>query len=145
MQINELKPVTPRKKTVLVGRGGKRGKTSGRGTKGQKARAGHKIRPEIRDQIRRVPKLRGRGINSNLPVFDKPVAVTLTTLSAVFKDGDVVSPQSLVAQSVITNKGDKFPKVKIIGGELDKKLVFEGVAFTAGARETVTKVGGTIK
>ena len=145
MQINELKPITPRKKTVLVGRGGKRGKTSGRGTKGQKARAGHKIRPEIRDQIRRVPKLRGRGINSNLPVFDKPAAVTLTTLSAVFKDGDVVSPQSLVAQSVITNKGDKFPKVKIIGGELDKKLVFEGVAFTAGARETVTNAGGTIK
>lgn len=51
-------------KSVQVGRGGKRGKTSGKGTKGQNARAGRKKRPEIRDFIKRFPKLRGRGKNS---------------------------------------------------------------------------------
>ena len=51
----ELKRKTQNKKPKLVGRGSKRGKTSGRGTKGQKSRAGHKIRPEIRDRIKKLP------------------------------------------------------------------------------------------
>ena len=64
MQFNTLKRKTPNKKSKMVGRGGKRGKTSGRGTKGQNARAGRKKRPELRDFIKRVPKLRGRGVSS---------------------------------------------------------------------------------
>ena len=47
-----------------MGRGGTRGKTAGRGTKGQNARAGRKKRPELRDIIKRIPKLRGRGKSS---------------------------------------------------------------------------------
>lgn len=65
MQYHSLKRKTPNKKSTAVGRGGKRGKTSGRGTKGQNARAGRKKRPELRDFIKRFPKLRGRGKNSN--------------------------------------------------------------------------------
>lgn len=61
MQFHSLKRKTPNRKSRAVGRGGKRGKTSGRGTKGQNARAGRKKRPELRDFIKRVPKLRGRG------------------------------------------------------------------------------------
>lgn len=61
MQFHTLKRNTPNKKSKQVGRGGKRGKTAGRGTKGQNARAGRKKRPELRDFIKRVPKLRGRG------------------------------------------------------------------------------------
>ncbi len=64
MQFHTLKRKTPNKKSAQVGRGGTRGKTAGRGTKGQNARAGHKNRPEIRDVIKRVPKLRGRGKSS---------------------------------------------------------------------------------
>ncbi len=64
MQFHTLKPNTSRTKSRQVGRGGKRGKTAGRGTKGQNARAGRKKRPELRDLIKKVPKLRGRGINS---------------------------------------------------------------------------------
>lgn len=64
MQWNTLKPRTKRMKSQQVGRGGKRGKTSGKGTKGQNARAGRKKRPELRDFIKRFPKLRGRGINA---------------------------------------------------------------------------------
>lgn len=64
MQFHNLKSKTKRKYPKQVGRGGTRGKTSGRGTKGQNARAGHKKRPELRDVIKRVPKLRGRGKSS---------------------------------------------------------------------------------
>lgn len=64
MQFHTIKRKTPNKKSRQVGRGGTRGKTSGRGTKGQNARAGRKKRPELRDFIKRVPKLRGRGKNS---------------------------------------------------------------------------------
>ena len=59
MQINNLKRVHKNKKDRLVGRGGKHAKTSGRGGKGQTARAGNKRRPELRDIIKKLPKNRG--------------------------------------------------------------------------------------
>ena len=64
MQFHNLRAKTKRKYAQQVGRGGTRGKTAGRGTKGQNARAGHKKRPELRDIIKRIPKLRGRGKSS---------------------------------------------------------------------------------
>jgi len=64
MQFHNLTRNKSNRKSRQVGRGGKRGKTSGRGTKGQNARAGRKKRPEMRDIIKRVPKLRGRGRSS---------------------------------------------------------------------------------
>lgn len=64
MQYHTLKSKTKNIKSKQVGRGGKRGKTSGKGTKGQNARAGRKKRPELRDFIKRFPKLRGRGKSS---------------------------------------------------------------------------------
>jgi len=59
MQLHELQPITKNKSKKRIGRGGKRGTYSGRGMKGQKARAGRKIRPAIRDLMQRTPKLRG--------------------------------------------------------------------------------------
>lgn len=66
MQFHNLQSKTKRRKGKQVGRGQSSGagKTSGRGTKGQNARAGRKKRPEIRDAIKRLPKLRGRGVSS---------------------------------------------------------------------------------
>ena len=64
MQFHNLQAKTKRKFSRQVGRGGTRGKTAGRGTKGQNARAGHKKRPEMRDIIKPIPKLRGRGKSS---------------------------------------------------------------------------------
>ena len=63
MQLHQLQPKHSKKRKKIVGRGGKRGKTSGRGHKGQKARAGHRIRPEERDAIKKIPKKRGHGKN----------------------------------------------------------------------------------
>src|SRR3954466_6681426 len=96
MQINNLQRKTANKKRMIVARGGKRGKTAGRGTKGQKARAGHKIRPEIRDIIKRIPKLRGRGKNSNLTIQEKPIALNIDALELAFASGETVSRTSLL-------------------------------------------------
>lgn len=59
MQLNQIKPVHKLKSKKRVGRGGKRGTYSGTGMNGQKSRAGAKIRPEIRDFIKKTPKKRG--------------------------------------------------------------------------------------
>lgn len=64
MQLHNLKRQHKNKKDRLVGRGGKHAKTSGRGGKGQTARAGNKRRPELRDIIKKLPKNRGYKFNS---------------------------------------------------------------------------------
>ncbi len=60
MQLHELQPNHYNKEAKRIARGGKRGRTSGRGQKGQKSRSGRKIRPAIRDFVQRLPKLRGK-------------------------------------------------------------------------------------
>lgn len=64
MQIHNLKRQHKNKKDRIVGRGGKHAKTSGRGGKGQTARAGNKRRPELRDIIKKLPKNRGYSFKS---------------------------------------------------------------------------------
>jgi len=146
MQLHELKPKTPQMKGRYVGRGGKRGKTAGRGTKGQKARAGAKFRPEIRDIIKRLPKLRGRGKNSNKGFTPKPNVVNLADIEAMFKAGDVVSPQTLLTLGLIRRQAGELPRVKILGsGEIAKKLSFESCIVSESAKEKILKVGGSIK
>ncbi len=69
MQIHNLKRKHKNKKDRLVGRGGKHAKTSGRGGKGQTARAGNKRRPELRDIIKKLPKNRGYQFKSKKKPF----------------------------------------------------------------------------
>jgi len=145
MQTHNLKRKTPNKKSKTVGRGGTRGKTSGRGTKGQNARAGHKKRPEIRDFIKRIPKLRGRGVNINTSIEARSVVVNIGSLNA-FKDGDVVSPKTLIAMGVLNIKKGVAPKVKILGtGKLERKLTIKDCAVSASAKAAIEKAGGMIK
>ena len=149
MQLHELKPTTPRKSAKRIGRGGKRGKTSGRGHKGQKARAGNSTRPEIRDMIKKLPKLRGHGVNRADTVNAekvKPVAINVAVLEAVFTDGDTVTPKTLVAAGVTKARGKKLPKVKILGnGELTKKLTIEACQVSQSAKEKIESAGGSVK
>ena len=144
MQAHNLKRRTPNKKRMTVARGGKRGKTSGRGTKGQRARAGHKIRPEIRDAIKRLPKLRGRGKNSNLSIQTKPFAINLIALS-VFKAGDKVSPKILAEKGVIPMYKGRYTAVKILStGEVSDKLTIIDCEVSEGAKAKIEKAGGTV-
>ena len=73
MQIHNLKRQHKNKKDRIVGRGGKHAKTSGRGGKGQTARAGNKRRPELRDIIKKLPKNRGYQFKSiqKMILFDR--------------------------------------------------------------------------
>jgi ribosomal protein L15 len=79
MQTHNLKRTHKNKKDRLVGRGGKHAKTSGRGGKGQTARAGNKRRPELRDIIKRLPKNRGYQFKSK----KKPYKLALDKVLSV--------------------------------------------------------------
>lgn len=145
MQIHELKAKTKRIRSAQVGRGGKRGKTSGRGTKGQKARAGRKIRPELRDFIKKIPKLRGRGKSSFKSFAERATAINLSALS-VFKTGEKVTPTTLIEKGVLSTYKGRVPLVKILGtGEISTKLTFADCKISASAKEKIEKSGGSIK
>lgn len=145
MQFHNLTRKTPLKKSVSVGRGGKRGKTSGRGTKGQNARSGRKKRPETRDIIRRIPKLRGRGVNSFKSFATKPVAVNVGLLETSFSAGDVVTPVALIEKGIARIFKGVIPAIKILGeGELTKKLTITDCLVSASAKVKIEKAGGTI-
>ena len=145
--LNTLKRYTERPR-ASVGRGGKRGKTSGRGTKGQNARAGHKKRPEIRDFIKKLPKRRGFGKNRSRTAWDgkvRPTEVTLAQLDKGFAAGDAVNPKALVEKRVIRSLGGKIPSVKILAtGTLSKKLIVSGTAASAGAKKAIEAAGGSV-
>lgn len=147
MQLNTLAPRTKNKKNAAVGRGGKRGKTSGRGGKGQTARAGHHIRPEVRDLIKKFPKLRGHGKNRARTVKTNRIptsAVNLAALELNFKAGETVSPATLLAKGLVRRAKGRAPLVKILAqGELTKALAVRGCTLSEAATAAVEKAGGT--
>lgn len=143
MQIHNLKRLHKNKKARMIGRAGQRGKTSGRGTKGQNARSGHKKRPEIRDFIKRIPKMRGRGKNINTTIKGKSVIIKLGDLS-IFKAGDIVSPQTLLLNKLIS-KNQITSNIKILSqGEIKTKLTIKGCAVSDSARKVIEEAGGSI-
>lgn len=145
MQFNQLQRNHPNKKSRQVGRGSKRGKTSGRGGKGQTARAGHKGRPELRDFIKRLPKLRGRGKNSNKSIEDKPAILNLEIIEAAFGNGESVTPETLITKGLIKKEGGNTPQVKLLGdGEFSKKISVAGCLVSASAKIKIEKAGGSI-
>lgn len=145
MQTHQLKRNHPNMKRMIVARGGKRGKTAGRGGKGQSARAGNKRRPEWRDIIKKIPKLRGRGVNQHKPVSDRPVVVNLAMISGAFSAGDAVTPTTLVEKGLISTWSGRIPAVKILGdGELAKALKVSGCTVSESAKAGIEKAGGSI-
>ncbi|MCR4323074.1 MAG: 50S ribosomal protein L15 [Candidatus Azambacteria bacterium] len=141
MQLHELRNKKKSKKRIA--RGGAHGKTSGRGTKGQKSRAGRKIRPAERDMIKRIPKLRGYRFKS---IVAKHAVVNLSAINSAFASGDVVTPESLAAHGLIEKRGTGFPLVKVLGGGIvEKKLTVERCFVSASAKEKIEKAGGAVK
>ena len=146
MNTNLLRRVHKNKKVNSIGRGGKRGKTAGRGTKGQGARAGRKIRPELRDFIKRLPKLRGRGKNSNQSIQDVNLVVNIADIETNFKAGEKVTKSQIIARGLVRDNQTHGSTMKILGkGELTKKLTVEGCLVSAEAKAKIEKVGGTVK
>ena len=148
MQLHDLKASTARKDAKRIGRGGKRGKTSGRGGKGQTARTGNSTRPEMRDFIKKLPKLRGHGVNRSRTVNGErvlAVPVNLTKLEAAFAAGETVTPKTLVAKGVINAVAKRAPLVKILAtGEVTKNLTIEGCQISAAAKAKIEQAGGKV-
>lgn len=133
---------THRKKRVGRGQGSGLGKTAGRGGKGQKARSGN-MRFEGFEGgqsplQRRMPKF---GFNS--PNRVEYAIVNVAELEAHFKDGATVDEASLKATRLVKGVYDG---VKILGtGELKKKLSVKANKVSAGAKEAITKAGGSVE
>lgn len=142
MQLNTLKREHPNKKSRLVGRGGTRGKTSGRGGKGQTARAGNKRRPQMRDIIKKLPKLRGYKFNSASVKF---TPVNVGSLN-IFKAGTEVNPTILLENNIVRRVSGNIPSIKILGtGDLTVKLSISDCFVSKTARAKIEKVGGIVK
>jgi large subunit ribosomal protein L15 len=152
MQLHQLRPKHKLKKRKRVGRGGKRGTYSGRGSKGQRSRAGRKFKPAIRELIKRYPKLRGYKFKR---VTLKPAIVNIETLEKRFsargesageKSEIKINPQTLLEQKIIRKIKGRMPMVKILGsGKLTRALIVEDCQVSKSAREKIEKAGGRLK
>ena len=148
MRLNELRDNQGARKTrVRVGRGTSsgKGKTGGRGLKGQKSRSGVSIKGFEGGQMPLHMRLPKRGFN--VPNPKKLNAVNLGRLQQALDAGklnasDAVNTASLKSAGVIRRELDG---VRIIGnGELKTKLDFEVLGVSASAREAIEKLGGKI-
>lgn len=141
MKLNELSAVPGSSRAPKrIGRGpaSGNGKTAGKGHKGQKARAGHGMRPGFEGgQMplqRRIPK---RGFNN---IFAKEIAAVNAGALNRFEDGAVVDTAALVEAGLVSQKCDG---VKILsGGVLKKKLTVKANAFSEAAKAKIEAAGG---
>jgi large subunit ribosomal protein L15 len=142
--LHTLKRMTKRPyRRVGRGQSSTRGKTSGKGGKGQTARAGAKIRPALRDIIKKIPKRRGFGKNRGRTVWEKkprPVTLSIVLLEAKFK-GAEVTLNSLIEQGLV---GKNVRAAKVVGSETSKKFNLKGIQVSGGAKEAIEKAGGSV-
>jgi len=139
-EVNEGIVKFKRRKRIGRGTGSGLGKTSGRGHKGQKSRAGFSQHPTFQGgampMIRRVAK---RGFNNK---FGKVIGeVNLGDLETNFDSGAEVTPETLKERN-LTNY--RYDELKVLGkGELKKKLTVSAHRFSKSAKEAIEKAGGT--
>ena len=144
MKLNELMPSVPRKVRKRVGRGESSGlgKTSGKGSNGQKSRAGGGVKPYFEGGqmpiYRRVPK---RGFSNAL--FKKEYAIVTLDLLNRFEDGAEVTPEILFETGLVRKMMDG---IKVLGnGTLDKKLTVKAHKVSASAKAAIEAKGGVVE
>jgi large subunit ribosomal protein L15 len=146
--LNQLsRPKSAKRPYRRVGRGqsSSRGKTSGRGTKGQNARAGRKKRPELRDIIKKLPKRRGYGKNRGRTHVPHPdaIAISLSKIEKAFDTGAQISRETLIEKGLISKRS--LAVAKIVGGEnFGKKVSVTGIKVSGSARAAIEKAGGSV-
>ena len=144
MKLHELSPAvgsTKESKRIGRGHGSGNGKTAGKGHKGQKARAGHGMRPGFEGgQMplqRRVPK---RGFNN---IFAEEYAIINVAALEMFDDGAVVDVAALESKGIVK---DASMPVKVLGnGKLSKKVTVKGLDFSETAKQKIEAAGGTVE
>ena len=142
MQLHELRPKRKRRSAKRIGRGGKRGTYSGRGMKGQNARAGGRPAPVVRELLKRYPKLKGY---TRVRRQRKPQSVSLHVLSKKFSKNEIVSPRALAEKGLIHQRKGSVPAVKIVGSaKLKTALSVQGCILSAGAKKAIEESGGSV-
>lgn len=143
LKLHSLKPQKGAKTaTRRIGRGpgSGRGKTAGKGTKGQKARTGGRNKLRLMGMkmiIRRIPKL--RGFTSQ---YGKAEVITLRALREAFPQGGIVTRAELAKRGLLTNAR---AEAKVVGAlDLGRKLTLKGLAVSAGAKAAIEKAGGSV-
>jgi len=148
MQLNTLNLRIPKAKKKRLGRGigSSKGKTSGRGHKGQKSRSGVAIKSFEGGQMplyRRLPK---RGFN---PINKKNLIaiISLNRIQEIIKKKSTIAKDKINLSNLqklkIINK--KYKKIKLLGpGELKDKLNIEVNAISKSAKAKIEKVGGKV-
>tara|TARA_B100001996_G_scaffold359718_1_gene325167 strand:+ start:183 stop:638 length:456 start_codon:yes stop_codon:yes gene_type:complete len=142
---NSVKIKIP-KMRVGRGIGSGKGKTSGRGVKGQKSRSGVAIKSFEGGQMplyRRLPKRGFNPIKRN--IFGK---INLGKIQYFVEKKSINNKEKIDLQLLkklsIINK--KYSKLKILGtGDLKEKIIIEANAFSKSAKEKLEKIGGTVQ
>jgi len=120
-----------------IARGGKRGTYSGRGQKGQKSRAGRRMRPAMRDLIARIPKRRGF---RNKPHSTQPFVIPASKIARL---SGAITVALLKKEGIVPKRHNG--EVKIIGvAELKKPITFTGIKASASFRALVERAGGKV-
>jgi large subunit ribosomal protein L15 len=143
MKLHDLQPSAgARKARTRKGRGiaAGKGKTAGRGTKGQRARSGRGIAPYFEGGqlplVRRLPHLRGF-TNIFREEFD---VVNVDTIDKKFDANSLVTPESMVERGMVK----KASRVKVLArGDIQKPLQISAHAFSERAKEKITSAGGS--
>ncbi len=145
MKLNELSPASGSrkdKKRVGRGNGSGHGTFSGRGCKGEKARAGYKIRPGFEGGqlpiIKRLPRQRGF-----TNIFRNGFSVVNTDGLSVFESGAEVTPEMLLAAGLV--KTLKQPVKILASGELSRPLKVKAHKFSTAAKAKIEAVGGSVE
>jgi large subunit ribosomal protein L15 len=150
VKLSDLRPAPGSHKSerrVGRGHGSGRGKTAGRGTKGQKARTGGHIHRAFNGgQTRlskRLPFLRGLG-NSNTAFRDEYTIINVVDLD-LFESGGQVKPEDLVVGGLMTPAQGR-GLIKVLGnGEIDRPLTVHAHKFSASARAKIEAAGGAVE
>lgn len=145
MYLSELKPrpgSTKNKKRVGRGEGSGLGKTSGRGTKGQKSRKSGNVRPGFEGgQMpihRRLPK---RGFKNILRV-ELPI-INVSALSKLFAAGTIIDLKMLQEKKLVDTRARGY---KVLGnGDIDVALTVKAAKISASAKEKIEKAGGSVE
>lgn len=145
MKLNSLLKTTQvKKKRVGYGHGSGRGKTAGRGTKGQKARSKIPIYFEggAVPLIKRLPFRRGKGRNKSFS--KKPIVINVKVLNLLPKNS-IVDIETLIKNNIVDKTDAKIYGIKILGeGSLNIPLVVK-LPASKGAIKKIEKAGGKVE
>lgn len=145
MKLNELSPAPgsrKSKKRVGRGNGSGHGTFSGRGCKGEKARAGFKIRPGFEGGqlpiIKRLPRKRGF-----TNIFRTGCSVVNLSRLSAFESGAEVTPEKLFSAGLV--KSLQQPVKILATGDIGYPLVVKAHKFSGAAKAKIEAVGGSVE